>query len=55
MMQRYTRTDTALEIILHGMMDNSGLIILIQALIDAKIAKISVMDTHSHSDFVRNI
>jgi len=40
---------------MYGMMDDSGDILLIQALVNAKIANKSVMDTHSHYDFVPNI
>jgi len=35
--------------------DDSGVIILIQALFNAKIANKWVMNTHLHSDFVFNI
>jgi len=36
-------------------MDESGVILLIQALINAKIANKWVINTHSHSDFAPNI
>ena len=37
------------------MMDDSGVIVFIQELGDAKIANKWVMNTHSHSDFAPNI
>jgi hypothetical protein len=36
------------------MMDDSGVIVLIQAFGDAKIANKWVMNAHSHSDFAAN-
>jgi len=36
-------------------MDYSGVFLLIQALVEAKIANKKVMNTHSHSDFAPNI
>jgi len=36
-------------------MDDSGVILWIQALVDAKIANKWVINTHSHSDFAPNV
>jgi len=49
------RRDTGIEKEWYCMMDDSGVIVLIQALIYAKIATKWVINTHSHSDFARNI
>jgi len=49
--RRYTDTEKQWS----GTMDDSGVIILIQALGDAKIAKKWVMNTHTHPDFASNI
>jgi len=47
--------DTGVEKIWSGTMDDWGMILWIQALIDAKIANKGVINTHSHSDFAPNI
>jgi len=49
------RVDTSTEKEWWGTMDNSGVVVLIEGLGDAKIANKSAMYTHSHSDFVHNI
>ena len=45
------RRDTGAENECDGAMDDSGVIVLIQALGDAKISNKWVMNTPSHSDF----
>jgi len=50
-----SRRDTGAENEWSGTMDDSGVIVLIQALGNAKIANKWVMNTHSHSDFAPNI
>lgn len=49
------RRDTCLQTGLYGMKDNAGVILLIQLLVNAKIANIFARIIHSHSDFVLNI
>jgi len=49
------RRDTGAEKERYGTMDDSGVIVLIQALGHAKIANKWVMNTHSHSDFAPDI
>jgi len=49
------RRDTGAEKEWSGTIDNSAVIVLIQALGDAKIANKWIMNTHSHSDLSPNI
>jgi len=53
--ERYTRKDTGVEKEWYGTMDDSGVVLCIQALKDAKIANKWVINAQSHSDFVPNI
>jgi len=49
------RRDTGAEKEWYGTRDDSGVIVLIEAPGDAKIANKWLMNSHSHSDFAPNI
>jgi len=49
------RGDTGIEKEWYCIMDDSGVILLIQALINVKVANKWVINSHSHSDFPPNI
>jgi len=49
------RRDTDVEKEWQGLMDDAGVVLLIQALVNAKIANKLVVNTYSHYDFAPNI